>query len=352
MEIQVGKHVIGDGHPAFVVAEMAWSHDGSRDKALKIVEAAAAGGAQAINIHVTSLPDYMVPQYGNAELQPGQAGEVYTYLDKINLKDEDWKAVAAQARKSGLLLSVMCNDFRSLEFSEKQLKPDFLMIHPSCVGEKEFVRATAATGKPVMLYVGGLTLGEVEQAIGTAKSAGNGQIILQHGFQSYPTLIRHNNLGFIRTLKQLFGLPVSFADHTDGGDPFALVAPLLGVAMGADIVEKHLTHDRSLKGEDYESALDPADFRTFVSWLRMGEEARGSSTWQPLGEAQLKYRQVVRKRAVSAAAIGRGRALTREQVAFKRSNTGLYPEELERILGRPAAGDIPKDAPLEPDLFS
>jgi len=345
MTFEIGGITIGGGQRTFVVAEMAWSHDGSRDHALRIVEAAASAGADAVNLHLTWLPDYMVRHYGLdiSHRAPDKPGAAYAYLEKISLLDEDWLAIASRARELGLRLSTMCNDHRSVQFAREHLDPDLFMIHPSCVGEEGFVRLVASQGRPVLLYVGGLTMGEIEQAVAQARSEGNERIILQHGFQSYPTAVEDNNLRHLQTLKQLFGLPVSFGDHTDGGHPLALVLPLLAVATGADVVEKHLTYDRTVEGEDYESALDPVDFQLMIERIRATEVALGRADLLPLTERELDYRKVVRKRAVAARDLSAGEVLSENDVKFKRASAGLYPEDLDKVLGRRLTGPLAAD---------
>jgi sialic acid synthase SpsE len=225
------------------------------------------------------------------------------------------------------------------------------MIHPSCVGDLQFLAKMAKSTEVLLLYVGGLTLGEIEAAVNTARFQGCEKIILQHGFQSYPTPIEENNLLFIPTLKRLFGLPVAFGDHTDGGDEFALVIPAVAVGLGAAVIEKHLTHDRALKGEDFESALDGATFELFVRHIRETERSLGNSRYEPLGGLQTKYRDVVRKRAVAAKTIAAGTTLTPDLVVYKRSKTGLYPEEIGNVMGRVATEEIPENGPIAETSF-
>ena len=353
MDIKINNKVIGDGHPVFVVAEMAWGHDGAVNKGKTIIDGAADGGADAINIHVTNVEDYMVPYYGSG---PGRvsAGKdtmpVFDYHQKLNLSFEQFGELFDYARARGLLLSAMCNDFSSLDFVVGTVDPDMLMIHPSCVCDEEFLRAMARVDKPMVIYVGGLRLSEVENAIAWAREEGNFDLILQYGFQAYPTQIPDNKIRWLQTLKTLFGLPVSFGDHTDGDDPMALVLPLLGIAAGANVVEKHLTFDRVLKGEDFEAALNPDEFKLMVERIRLTEAALGSSEWQPLSAPQLRYRSVVRKRAVAADAITAGTPITRDNIVFKRSDVGLYPEELEHLYGRPAAVELQEDDAITWDV--
>ncbi len=348
--VRIGAKDVGVGQQAFVVAEMAWSHDGLVEKARDIIAGAARAGADAINFHLTSLPDYMVPFYGAG---PGRLSggndtlDVYRYLEKINLTFEVWPDLVAFARQSGLAVSIMCNDEPSVAFAIANVAPDMLMIHPSCVGDERLLRSMAAYGRPFVIYTGGLHLGEIENAVRWATLEGNNNLVLQHGFQSYPTAIADNHLRAIRTLKSQFGFPVAFADHTDGDDPMAMIVPLLAVAMGADVVEKHITHDRTLKGEDFEAAFSPDQFAVFVDRLRQSERSFGQSSWQPLSERQLKYRSVVRKRAVAAAPIAAGTKLTRDIITFKRADIGLYPEEISNLDGNiVVARDLETNAPI------
>jgi len=349
--MRIGNLTIGPRARTCVVAEMAWSHDGSPAKGRVIVDAAADAGADAVNLHLTSLPDYMVPSYGAGpgRLSAGNpTGDVYRYLERLNLTPDDVGELAAHAHERGLLVSVMCNDEPSLACAVARLAPDLLMVHPGSLGDERLLRGVAASGLPLVLYTGGLQLGEIDAAVRWARAEGNERIVLQHGFQSYPTALADNHLRSIATLKRLFGLPVAFADHTDGDDPMAMVVPLLAVALGADVIEKHLTHDRARRGEDYESALDPRQFTTFVERLRQAESALGEEHWRELSAHQLHYRQVIRKRAVAARALAAGEVLTRAVVAFKRADAGFYPEEIRPLLGKlRLTRDLPENAPLD-----
>lgn len=355
MVITIGNNTIGDEYPIFIVAEMAWSHDGSVEKAKTIIQGAAEAKANAINFHLTSLKDYMVPFYGSG---PGrvsagkETGSIFAYLQSINPGWSDWIELVAYARNLGLMVSTLCNDFQSLEFASSQLDPDVFMIHPSAIGEEAFVRTVAKLQKPIVLYIGGCWLGEVERAVLWAKEEGNGQLILQHGFQSYPTEPAEMNLRFIPTLKGLFGLPIAFGDHTDGGSELALIVPLLAAAMGANVIEKHITYDRAARGEDFESALGPADFKILVQRLRQAEKAFGSSTWHPLSSRELDYRSAVKKRAVANQTIPKDTAITLENITFKRADAGIYPEELNVLIGRRAATELGENTPITWDVVA
>jgi sialic acid synthase SpsE len=337
-----------------VIAEVAWAHDGSLELGKVIVDGAADAGAHAINFHVTDLADYMVPSYRAGEGRTSvKVSDVYRYLERINLSFAQFAELAEHARNRKLRVSMMPNDFASLRFSAGAGKADIITVHPSCIFDESFVRSAAAVGVPLILYTGGLTLGEVDKVVTWAASEGNERLILQHGFQSYPTPVRFNRLRYIKTLKRAFGWPVSFADHTDGDDPMAMIVPLLAITAGADLIEKHMTHDRSKKGEDYEAALDPRGMKTFMAWVEQAIAALGSPHAAPLSDPELKYREVVRKRAVFVRPVAKGALLSRDMVSYRRSDAGLYPEEVEQLFGKVVvAADADENAAVDWTLLA
>ena len=348
-QVKIANKIIGDGQPAFVIAEMAWSHDGSLEKAKAIVKGTSDAGADAISIHVTSMKDYMVKAYGAAAGQTLSAGKeqeiVYDYLNRINLNNSDWKELFAYARSLGLAICAMTNDIKSLRLCEK-LKPDAYVIATACFVEENLVSEIAKQKKPVILRIGGATLGEIENTINLINRLGTGDIMLLHGIQLYPTRIEDTHLRLIPALKEIFGLPVGLADHIDAESSLALVIPMAALGSGANAIEKHITHDRSLHGEDIEAALNPDEFKTFVNYIRETEKSLGVSHFRTFSAAELKYRAVSRKRTVASRPIKRGQKLTQEDIIFKRADSGIYPDESRFIVGRTAGEDIEKDSSI------
>ena len=346
--INVKDKMIGDGYPTFIVAEMAWSHDGSVEKAKEIIKAAADANADDINIHITSLEDYIVPQYGSGRgrVSEGKDAEhIYNYLKSINLDKSAWAELFIYAKEQGLIISAMCNDLPSVDFVS-ELEPDIYVIPSACFSEEDLIKEVAKKKKPIFLRIGGAYLGELERAIFVLNESGNDNIALIHGFQNYPTKLEDMHLRYIQSLKQMFSLPVGFADHTDGGSEFALSVPLVALPFGANIIEKHITHNRSLKGEDFESALDPDDFKKFVQNLREIEKTFGSSSIRPFSEDEVNYRQVTKKRTVASRDIKANGQITKEDITFKRADEGVYPDESKYLIGRTVQYDIKKNEPV------
>jgi len=348
-DIIVKNKIIGDGHPVFIIAEMAWSHDGSVENAKKIIRGAADAGADAISLHITSLKDYMVTDYGCSAGQTVSAGKekekIYDYLNRINLKDSDWEELFPYAKKSGLAVCVMPNDIKSLRLCEK-LHSDMYVIASSCFVEEDLVSEVAKQRKPVILRIGGASLGEIENTVNLIKKCGVEDIILLHGIQLYPTRIQDTQLKLINSLRGIFGLPVGLADHIDAESELALIIPLIAIPIGASVIEKHMTHDRSLKGEDIEAALNPDEFKKFVGYIREAEKSLGSPYFGDFSEVVLKYRQVSRKRTVASTSIKKGEKITKHNIAFKRADEGIYPDESKSIIGRKVTKDVAEDEPI------
>jgi sialic acid synthase SpsE len=332
-----------------MIAEMAYSHDGKRELAEQIVRDAAAAGADAISIHITQMPDYMVRHYGSG---PGrvsagrETSSIYDYLVRISLPFEDWHAIAAAARQAGLDLVVMPNDAPSLAFA-KTLAPAALVVPPASFEDRDFVEDIGRAGKPVYVRVGGATMGEIEAVINQLRGIGNERITLLYGHQNYPTAIADTNLMFLACLKETFGYPVGIADHTDADDELAAIVPLLAIPLGITCIEKHITHNRAKRGEDFESALNGNEFARLVANVRKTEQALGLRHAAPLDAASIKYRNTVRKRLVAARDIKAGERLTADLIVAKRADEGASPSLKPSFIGATVSVDLPRDCGID-----
>ena len=343
-------------NPVYLIAEMAWSHDGLFENAKKIIKAAAKAEADAISIHITDVPSYMVKDYAKKTEKVSFAWQtlenqeeklsIYDYLQKLNLKDSDWKEIFSLARELGLEICAMPNDYKSLELCRK-LKPDAYVIGAACFLDEEFAKEIAKEKKPVILRIGGATLEEIGKITAAIKKERNKEIILLHGIQLYPTEIGDMNLNLIPSLSKKFGLPVGLADHIDGSSDLAYILPLLSLPLKGKVIEKHLTYDRNKKGEDYESAFDPEGFKKFVGYVKKAERSLGSSFFpKKPSKAEIKYREISRKRAVAATRIEKGEKITKKKIVFKRATEGVYLDKINQIIGKRAVCEIEEDNPI------
>jgi sialic acid synthase SpsE len=330
-DIQIGNKKIGEGHPTFVIAEMACGHEGKLDLAKKMIKITATANADAIKFHMESTEDYIVPQH-----------EDYEISKKLQFTRKEWKELFQLARKNKLLKISMPNDVPSVQIAKENMS-DGYYIHSANLSDEPLVKEIAKLRKPIFVGTGASALEEIEKAIKIIKSFGNKKIILMHGFQAYPTKIEDTHLKFLKRLKEKFNLHVGFADHVDGESELCSIVPLLAIPYGAVVLEKHFTIDRKLKLVDYQSAMNPDEFKNFIRNLRFIEKALGTYGPHKLSEDELNYRKRVKKNIVAAIDIKKGEKITEKMIAFKRSKPGISPLEVKKVVGKIARRDILKN---------
>jgi sialic acid synthase SpsE len=337
--LTIGSRQVGEGSPCFVLAEVASAHGGSVDTALKMLDAGFKMGADGIKFQLFRAELLVVQRH------PGRKD-----FNKIELTAKEWKKVLKAAKASGLALLAECFDRPSLELAAEH-SVDAYKVHTTDMENPEFIRAVGAVGKPVLFATGGVPEEALAQALDLAGSAPLG---LLHGFQTFPTPIEEIHFRDLAALKERHRVPVGFLDHTDGGSAFALVAPALAVSYGADLVEKHFTLDRSEKGFDYQSSLNPEDFYRMVELLRQAERARGDGAAAESDGAK-RYHRMMARSIVAGSLIPRGEVLTGEMLAFKRtdvrSEPGFAPREAHRVIGRRARRPIQADETIREEML-
>lgn len=336
--ISIAGRDVGENAPAFVLAEVASAHQGEAVQALALAKQAQAAGADGVKFQLFRAGDLIAPNDPR-----------YSTFEQIELSLEDWDQVLSESRGLGLALFGEVFDRESLTLAERHDLAAY-KIHSTDIENPEFIRAVAATGKPLLLATGGSGLGAIEAAIEVARTEGNEKLMLLHGVQNFPTRVEDSHLLFLSTLKGLFGLTVGFLDHVDGGSPLAVALPALAVAFGADLVEKHITLDRRAKGFDYESALEKETFASMVELIRQSEKAFGSPQL-PSGASASRYHRLMRRAILSRVELKKGEPLTRDKLAFLRCETGLPPYDAPRLLGRKPRRDIAPFEPLSEDQF-
>ncbi len=337
--LTIGTRQLGEGSPCFVLAEVASAHGGSADAALKMLDAAFKMGADGIKFQMFRADLLVVRRH------PGRKD-----FDQIELTAKEWKKVLKAAKGSGLALLAECFDRPSLDLAAEQ-DVDAYKVHTTDMENPEFIRAVGAAGKPVLFATGGVPEAALAQALDLA---GGAPVGLLHGFQTFPTPIEEIRFRDLAAMKERHRVPVGFLDHTDGGSAFALVAPALAVSYGADLVEKHFTLDRSQKGFDYQSSLNPEDFYRMVELLRQAERARGDGAAVESDGAK-RYHRMMARSIVAGSLIPRGEVLTGDMLAFKRTDVrfepGFAPREADRVIGRRARRPIQADETIREEML-
>jgi N,N'-diacetyllegionaminate synthase len=335
----LGSRTIGEGQPCFVLAEVASAHGGEADRALRMLESAFKMGADGIKFQLFRSDLLVVRRH------PGRKD-----FDQIELSEKEWRKVLRAAKASGLTVLVEPFDVPSLRLAQEE-SADGYKVHSTDMENPEFIRAVGAAGQPVMFATGGVPEDAVREAL---ELAGAVPVGLLHGFQTFPTPIEEIRFRELASWKERYRVPIGFLDHTDGGSAFALVAPALAVSYGADLVEKHFTLDRSEKGFDYQSSLNPEDFYRMVELLRQAERAQGEGP-AAASDGAKRYHRLMARSIVAGKLIPRGEVLTGEMLAFKRTDVrfepGYPPREAHRVIGRRATRPIQADETIREEML-
>lgn len=324
------------GNSVFVIAEMANSHEGSLKKAKKITMKAAKSGADAIKYQKFTADELAEPSHEN-----------YKLYKKLEMSNKDWSDLVIFAKKSGLKVFTDVFGISSAK-SALSLDVDGFKIHSADLTNPHLLEFLAKQNKPVLLSTAGCLLNEIDEAIKVIKENPK-EIILMHGFQGYPTDISDLNLKRIKNLKAKYRLPVGVMDHVSGDSELATTIPLLGIAMGATIVEKHLTLNRDEKGLDYYSALNPDEFASMMHTIRKIEKTLGKEEFT-LSNNELKYRLAHKKNPIAKKTIKKGTLLDETLFDFKRTKV-KNSISLYEFRGKITSQEIPKGTTLTKEML-
>lgn len=355
-----GEHTLSH---VFIIAEAGVNHDGSLERALELVDVAARAGADAVKFQTFRSERVVSKHARKAAYQEQRTGSDESQLDmvrKLELRDHDFERLKRHADERGIR-------FLSTPFDEPSVDAlvrigvDRLKLASGEVTNPLLLRKAAATGLPVILSTGMSTLGEVEQALGflaaawlgsprdvaSALASEEGRRLLReratllHCTTEYPAPFEDVNLRAMVTLAQAFALPVGLSDHTPG-----IAVSIAAVALGASVIEKHITLDKTLPGPDHTASLEPTELAALVDGIRAVEAALGSPIKAPAASEQ-KNIAVARRSLVAARAIRAGELLTAENMTAKRPGTGLSAVCFDELEGTAAVRDFEEDEPIE-----
>ncbi|MEW6386704.1 MAG: N-acetylneuraminate synthase [Thermodesulfobacteriota bacterium] len=325
-----------------IIAEAGCNHNGDLELAARLVDAAAEAGADAVKFQSFRPERMITAQAPKAEYQvraTGTAESQYQRLCRLMLSEADHRFLQERCRERRIVFCSSLFDHESADLLHR-LEVPFFKIPSGEITNLPLLKHVAALGRPLLLSTGMSGLGEIEAALNTIAKEGGKDVILLHCVSSYPAAWAEANLRAIPALKAAFRLPVGFSDHSLG-----IELPLVAVALGAVVIEKHLTLDRSLEGGDHRASLEPGEFGLLVEKIRALGEALGDGVKRCM-PSEVEIRRVARKSVVAARAIKKGETLTRENLILKRPGTGISPHRWEELLGRKAKRDLEADALL------
>jgi len=343
----IDGRTVGRGAPCYVVAEAGVNHDCDVQIGYRLVETAAQAGADAIKFQsytASKIATRVAPRYWFEPADPqGSQWDSFDKLDKLSARD--FKALLGHARQVGLTAFSTPFDDEAVDFLASLDVPAFKIASAdiTCHG---LIDRAARVGKPMLLSTGTANLSEVEQALEVCRQAGNEQVAILHCTLKYPCPPEGINLRMMEHLMRAFPeVPVGLSDHSLG-----ISVPQAAVALGACVIEKHYTIDKTRTGSaDHPISVDPPEMKAMVQGIRTVEKALGRATkgLEPLEEEAHRF---ARRSVTSRLAIARGTAITRAMLTYKRPGTGIDPRQLDLVVGRIARVDIPEDTTLTWDM--
>ncbi len=332
----------------FLIAEAGVNHNGQLDLALRLVDAARAAGADAVKFQTFRAEDLALPGTATAAYQQGATGETdqFAMLRKLELNAEQHQSIAAHCKQVGI-------EFMSTPFSEAavdllvSLGVRRLKLSSGELVNRPLLDKAATTGLPLILSTGMATLDEVQRAVGWVRAAWAQQeglkpaLTLLQCTSAYPAPDDALNLRAIATLRAETGLPTGYSDHSLGN-----TAALAAVALGACVVEKHITLDRTLPGPDHRASSEPAEFAALAQDIRRIEAMLGDGVKVPRPD-EIDVRAVARRSVVLAIALPAGSVLRREHLQLRRPASGIPAAEFDTVIGQRLRTDAPAGTVLQ-----
>jgi N-acetylneuraminate synthase len=330
----------------FVIAEAGVNHNGDLDMARRLVDVAAAAGADAVKFQTFTVERLVTRSAATAEYQQRATGGTTQrdLLAALELSERDHEALWAHCAARSIEFMSTPFDVDSARYL-KRLGVRRLKISSTDVTNLPMLEVVGALGLPVILSTGMADMAEVEAAVGTLRGAGCTELAVLQCVSNYPAAPGDTNLRVMDTYARAFGVPVGLSDHTTG-----LAVAIAAAALGAAYVEKHFTLDRSLPGPDHQASLEPAELEALVRAIRDVTAALGDGVKRP-APGELPVRAVARKSLVAARELAAGAVLGHNDIAILRPGTGLSPARLGEVVGRRTARRIAAETPITEDML-
>lgn len=348
MSIKIGEHIVGRDQPPFIVAEMSANHNGSLERALKLVDEIKKAGAHAIKLQ-TYTPDTMTLDISDREFVIKDKTSLWVGQTLYNLYKEahtpwEWhKPIIERCKKLNLPVFSTPFDVTAVDFLETFDVPCYKIASLE-ITDHPLIQRAARTGKPVIISTGASTIEEIREAIEAAKKAGCKQLILLKCTSSYPADACDVNLKTIPYLAEEFHLPVGLSDHTLG-----IGSSIASVALGSVLIEKHVTLSRTDGGFDAPFSLEPHELKMLVYESKRAWESLGSVQCGPLPSEQSSLK--LRRSLYFVKDIKAGDIITSGHIRAIRPGLGLPPKEIEKVLGKKMKTSAKRGEPVRWELI-
>jgi sialic acid synthase SpsE len=344
--LRIGNRWVGEGEPCFVIAEAGANHNRDLAMGKQLIDVAAEAGADAVKFQTYSaetLYSRRTPRF--SYLEGVSAKETWDLIKEIELPREWQGELAAHAAARGIPFLSTPFDHAAVDELAALGVPAYKIASFEIV-DLELIGYAARQGRPMILSTGLATYEDIADAIGACAAAGNRDVALLQCASLYPAPPARMNLRAMATMRQAFGVPVGLSDHSRGIHIAAAAA-----ALGASVVEKHFTLDRSLPGPDHPFAIEPGELRDMVRQIRDVEAALGDGLKLGPAPEEMEMHAKARRSLIAARDIPRGAVIERSMITVKRPGHGIRPKLVDLVIGRVARVDIAEDTVLTWDML-
>ena len=344
--IKIKDRQIGENHPPYIIAELSANHNGSLERALKTIKMAKSMGADAVKFQ-TYTPDTLTIDSDKEDFRiKGGLWDGFTLYDlyKSAFTPFEWhEEMFNYAQSVGITCFSTAFDESAVDLLEDLNTPAYKVASFEII-DIPLIQYIASTKKPMIISTGMANKEEIQEAVDVARENGNNELILLHCISGYPTPVEQCNLMTIPDMKNYFGLPVGLSDHTLG-----IEVSIASIALGASVIEKHVTLNASDKGPDSEFSIEPDQLNSLCIKCKSAWEALGSAGYErkPVEKDNIKFRRsiyVVRD-------IDSGEVLTKENIRSIRPGYGLPPKYFNELIGKRVKSRVEKGTPLDWDML-
>ena len=344
--IKIDGRDIGDGCLPYIVAEVSGNHNHDLGRALAIIDAAKASGADAVKLQTYRADTITIDHHGDEFMVKGGLWDGRRLFDLYEEAHTPWEwhaPIFEHARRIGITVFSSPFDLTAVDFLEELGAPAYKIASPELI-DLPLIRKVANTGKPIVMSTGAATFEEIEEAILAARNAGANELAVLHCTAAYPAPPEEANLATVRVLAERFNVVVGLSDHTLGTTVSALA-----VGLGACLVEKHFTLARANGGVDSAFSIEPKELVELVNNVRIAHAAVGKPSFGPTASETSVLRN--RRSLYVIKPIARGEALTLDNIRSIRPAKGLKPKYIDAVLGRRAVRDLAFGEPLDFDMI-
>jgi sialic acid synthase SpsE len=343
MDFSARKYGFAAGEPTVIIGEIGVNHNGDPDLARRLIDVAVEAGVHVVKFQVFKTEKEISRFAALTPYQQARSGGAANQLELCKQLELPASAIRdlakyCAARQIGFLCSVF--DFESTDLLVDDLKVRALKVASGEVTNLPFLEYIGSRKVGVIMSTGGCTLAEVGRAVTNLQRAGCPELVLLHCVTSYPAPADQLNLRAMQTLRNEFGLPTGFSDHSNG-----IEAALVAAALGAVAIEKHFTLDRNMEGPDHAASLEPDDLKRLVDGVKFANAALGDGVKRP-APCELPNLPLIRRSLVARGNLRKGEKLTREMIEIKRPADGIDPGELGSVIGRHLSRDLDEDQPI------